>query len=292
MVFIAGVGLDGGEDGVFVDKAGDVVDVAVGVVAGAAFMKPEDLIDAEVVVEGLLEIFAGGLFVAEAGVALLDLGEETLFGGDENARAVGVDGAAFEDETVGLAVRGNDLGLELGDVVMFGDVLGDLVVAVPVVVLGPGVELPVGYGEVAFGVLDKDGAGVAEPDSVGDPVVEVEAGEVGSSATEHGGGSVFSGEVVDENVNVFDAGEVADNFGVDPWDGLELAGPVLGVVGPGNPGGGVRGPLGGHAVVLFAGCGHLVALLSPWNFRDMPWVRVMLGAADHPLDEKQIKYSK
>ena len=36
MVFVVGVGLDGGEDGVFADEAGDVVDVAVGVVAGAA----------------------------------------------------------------------------------------------------------------------------------------------------------------------------------------------------------------------------------------------------------------
>lgn len=49
-------------------------------------------------------------------------------------------------------------GLELGDVVVLRDVLGDLVVAVPVVVLGPGVELPVGDGEVAGGVFDEDGA--------------------------------------------------------------------------------------------------------------------------------------
>jgi hypothetical protein len=50
-------------------------------------------------------------------------------------------------------------------------------------------------------------------------------------------------------VDVFAAGEVADDLGVDPGDGLELSGPVLGVVGPGDPGGGVGGPLGGHAVV-------------------------------------------
>ena len=38
------------------DEAGDVVDVAVGVVAGAAAVEPEDLLDAEVVVEGLFEL--------------------------------------------------------------------------------------------------------------------------------------------------------------------------------------------------------------------------------------------
>jgi hypothetical protein len=133
-----------------------------------------------------------------------------------------------------------------------------LIVAAPVVVLGPGVELPIGDGEVAGGIFDEDGAGVAEPDAVGGPVVEVEACEVGSGAAEVAGGAVFGGEVVDEDVDVFDLGEVADDFGVDPGDGLEFSGPVLGVVGPGDPGGGVGGPLGGHAVVLVARLGHLV----------------------------------
>ena len=54
-----GVGLDGGEDGVLGYEAGEVVDVAVGVVAGDAAVEPEDLVDAEVVVEGLLELLAG-----------------------------------------------------------------------------------------------------------------------------------------------------------------------------------------------------------------------------------------
>ena len=147
-----------------------------------------------------------------------------------------------------------DLGLELGHVVVLGDVLRNLVVAAPVVVLGPGVELPVGDGELAFGVFDEDGAGVAEPDAVGGPVVEVEAGHIGSGALEQAGGAALGGEVVDEDVDVFAAGEVADDLGVDPGDGLELAGPVFGVVRPGDPGGGVRRPLGGHAVVLVAGC--------------------------------------
>ena len=46
VVFVAGVGLDGGEDGVFGDEAGDVVDVAVGVIPGAASVEPEGLVDA------------------------------------------------------------------------------------------------------------------------------------------------------------------------------------------------------------------------------------------------------
>ena len=73
------------------------------------------------------------------------------------------------------------------------------------------------------------------------------------------GGAALGGEVVDEDVDVFDAGEVADDLGVDPGDGLEFAGPVFGVVGPGDPGGGVGGPLGGHAVV-----GWLVVGAAQW----------------------------
>ena len=131
----------------------------------------------------------------------------------------------------------------------------DLVVAAPVVILGPGVELPVGDGEVSSscGGLDEDGAGVAEPDAVGGPVMEVGAGEVGATAAEDAGGAALGGEVVDEDVDVFDAGEMADDLGVDPGDGLEFSGPVFGVVGPGDPGGGVGRPLGGHAV---CGGGH------------------------------------
>ena len=53
MIFVAGVGLDAGEDFIFADEAGDVVDVAVGVVAGAALVKPEDFFDAEIFIEGL-----------------------------------------------------------------------------------------------------------------------------------------------------------------------------------------------------------------------------------------------
>jgi hypothetical protein len=259
MVFVVSVGLDAGEDFVFADEAGDVVDVAVGVVAGAALVEPENFFDAEVFVEGLFEVFAGFGFGAEAGVALLNFGEETLFGGEEEAGAVGVDAAAFEDEAVGFSGWEFDLGFELGDVIVLRDVLGDLVVAAPVVVLCPGVELPVSDGEVACGVFDEDGAGVAEPDAIGLPLMKMEAGQVGSGAAEVAGGTAFGVFVVDENVDGFDLGEVTDDLAVDPGDGLEFSGPVFGVVGPGDPGGGVSGPLGGHAVV-----GRLVVSAAQW----------------------------
>jgi hypothetical protein len=87
----------------------------------------------------------------------------------------------------------------------------------------------------------------------------VEAGEVGSGAAEMADGAVFGVGIVDEDVDGFDLGEVANDFGVDPGDGLEFSGPVLGVVRPGDPGRGVGGPLGGHAVV-----GRLVVGAAQW----------------------------
>jgi hypothetical protein len=54
---------------------------------------------------------------------------------------------------------------------------------------------------------------------------------------------------------------VANDFGVDPGDGLEFAGPVLGVVGPGDPGGGVGSPFGGHAIVCMVGAAQVLLLL-------------------------------
>ena len=214
VVLVGGVGLDAGEDGVFGDEAGDVVDVAVGVVAGAAAVQPEGLVDAEVVVEGLLEVGAGlGWFLAVPRPGLRCWISESRHSSVVRRTPAPLVSMEPPSRTMrwGLLLGELDLGLNLGEVVELGDVVGDLVVAVPVVVFGPGVELPVGDGErvlVALGVdaFDEDGAGVAQPDAVGGPVVEVEAGEVGAAALENGGGAALGGEVVDEDVDVFARG--------------------------------------------------------------------------------------
>ncbi len=105
MVFVVGVGLDGGEDGVFADEAGDVVDVAVGVVAGAAAVEPDGLVDAEVVVEGLFEVLAGSASSSPRPGLRCWISERRHSSVvRRSAGAVGVDAAAFEDEAVGLAV--------------------------------------------------------------------------------------------------------------------------------------------------------------------------------------------
>ena len=104
VVLVVGVGLDGGEDGVFADEAGDVVDVAVGVVAGAAAVEPDGLVDAEVVVEGFFEVLAGGSSSPRPGLRCWISERRHSSVVRRTPAAVGVDAAAFEDEAVGLAV--------------------------------------------------------------------------------------------------------------------------------------------------------------------------------------------
>src|SRR5205807_3054966 len=132
--------------------------------------KPDGLLDAKIIVEDLFEAAARLGFIAEAGIALLDFGEQALLSGDEDSGAVDIDGATFEDNAVRLVVRKPDLRLDLRQVVMTDDVVRDHVVPFVVGILGPGVELPICDGEVvAVALLNEDRAGVAQPDAVGGP---------------------------------------------------------------------------------------------------------------------------
>ena len=76
VIVVGGVVFDDGGDGFRIDEAGDVVDVAVGVVAGDAVVEPEDFFDAEEVAEPLFDLLAGEVRVS---VRV----EETGFGGEE-----------------------------------------------------------------------------------------------------------------------------------------------------------------------------------------------------------------
>src|SRR5580698_7315481 len=132
--------------------------------------------------------------------------------------------------------------------------LGNLIVTMPIVILGPGIELPIGDGEVAFWVFDEDWTGVSKPDAVCGPLVKVQASHIGSGATEQASDASLGIRVVYEDVHIFHLREMADNLAIDPRNGLKLAGPVLGVVRPGDPSGGVRSPFSRHAIVELAWC--------------------------------------
>ena len=114
--------------------------------------QPEDFLSAEVIFEGLLDLFLG-----EVGVAAFI--EETFFGGQDGAFAIGMNGAPFEDEVAqAIAI----------DALNGGHFGSDKIVLIPWEVkaideAAPSVELPVDGAHTAFAVDDEGGAAVANP---------------------------------------------------------------------------------------------------------------------------------
>src|SRR5437868_15478253 len=78
MIWIGRIWLDGGDNGLRGHKARDVVNVAVGIVAGDAALQPNYISDAEVLVQGRFDLLA-----RKPGVALLHISEQAFLGGDE-----------------------------------------------------------------------------------------------------------------------------------------------------------------------------------------------------------------
>ena len=98
VVRVVGARLDDRDHGSRPDEPRQVVDMAVGVVALDSPSQPDDVTDSEIVGEDLLESRA-----IEAGVASLDLAEQTFLGRKQRAPAVDIDRAPFHhDRVVGL----------------------------------------------------------------------------------------------------------------------------------------------------------------------------------------------
>src|ERR1700679_327609 len=92
---------------------------------------------------------------------------------------------------------------------------GKLVVELPIVVLGPGVEVPVGEGYLPFRVSDEDWAGVAGPDAVCGPAMEISLIEICAGAVEDAFHSRFGSSVLHEQMHALIAGEDADDLRVE-----------------------------------------------------------------------------
>ena len=189
----------------FRDEAGEVVDVAVGVVAEDAAPQPDGVRRAQVVGKGLFVVHA-----RHVRIALLHLAEQAFFGGEDGARAVDVDRSAFEDDAVSSEsgrisrrMRGpfsRVLGARVG-FWRFRHQAADFLVVPPVGIFCPGVEAKL-EGErsrallglsgsetrthmVLLATRQEDAAGVAQPDAVGGPAMEADVGRKGIGSFEH-----------------------------------------------------------------------------------------------------------
>ncbi len=246
MVLVGGVGLCGQQDGVLCDEPRDVIYVTMRVVAGAAAVEPKYLIDAEVFGEDLLQLFA-----RHTRVPLLHLTEQALFCCQYGTRAIHVNRTTLQHHAAAFAI-GFDERLKGTHVSQQRNVLGDAVVALPVWVFGPRVELPIGQRSLAIWFFDKDRSRVSQPDAVSCPVVKVQPRQVRAGSQQDAPRPPLRGGIIDQDIDFLHLRQMANNFRIDPGYWLKLAGPVLRVVGPGDPGGKMRLPLGRHAIAKAA----------------------------------------
>ncbi len=142
------------------------------------------------------------------------------------------------------------------------------VVALPVVVLGPAVEPPVGRGQLArASSLHEDRAEVARPDAVGRHAHEVDA----RRGRRRPAPSMLARLLPRRRRSTTRmrtrsrGASCAHDLGVDPGDRRELARPVASLVRPGDPGRRVRLPLGGHAEAERCGEASGVAVAQSRN---------------------------
>ena len=120
-----------------IDEPGQVVDVAVRVVAGDAPAQPDHVADAEVVGEDPFDARP-----VEPRVACLNVAQQAFLGGQQGAPAIDVDRAPFHDDAAELASL-LDAGHPERVAQMGRDPPGKAVVVLVVGVLGPAIELPV-----------------------------------------------------------------------------------------------------------------------------------------------------
>jgi hypothetical protein len=238
-----------------VDEAGEIVDVAVGIVAGDTVAEPENVGGTEIIAQDIFDFGAG-----HPGIARLDRAEEALFGGEQGAAAIHVNAAAFEDYALGRCLRmpprfsfgrgarfPHRFWLPEGQfqaVVGVGDEGGVFLI---IVILGPGIEFPVGDGDFAGGIFYEDGAGIAGPSAICRDAGKFYGGKIGAGIFQDVARGRFGVLSFDEDSHAFDPREMAHDFGVDPGDRREFAGPIGALVRPAEPCGFVRFPFGGHA---------------------------------------------
>ena len=212
------------------DEAGEVVDMAVGVVVGQPLADPEDLVDRQALADGGVE----GRVVAAlgpVGVVLDGLGRE------QEAVARDLDAAALELEGIG----------EAADAAALGDARRDLVVERGLELPAPAVELPVGEGDLAGAVVaHEDRPVVAAPDVVRRDIRQLDDRQVGL------GRAQLALRLRAQRARGVDAHglEAADGGGELRelgGDEVVVARPEGAVGRPGEPGGGLGLPFGGHA---------------------------------------------
>ena len=229
-----------------VDEARQVVDVAVRVVAGDAVAEPQHLARRR----GSRRARARAPRDRGPGCAPAPRVEQALLGGEERAAAVDVDGAAFQHERARACRRRDGRREERAlrgaratrrrhassSRLWFG-------------VLRPAVEAPVGDGDRRRRRVGRR-SGSCRASSSGRSArgrTRRASASTPTRCSTRARSAARAGVVGTRMRTRSPAREVADDLAVDPANGASLPRPVGALVRPGDPGRGVRLPLGRHA---------------------------------------------
>ena len=128
-----------------------------------------------------------------------------------------------------------------------GHAARDAVVVAPIVVFRPAIKEPIGDGDLALLVANEDRAVIARPASIRGPAEELDRAHVHSAFGENAPGAFFERGVFDQNADALHARQPPHDIAIDPRNGREFSRPIGSLVRPGEPGGFVRLPFGGHA---------------------------------------------
>ena len=197
------------------DKAGDVVHVAVRIVAGDAAIEPEHLVDAEIIVKSLLQLLA-----ADAGIALLHFAEQALLGGEQNplrrwCRWSRLPAPAYAQCRPPASTAGCHSGRPSSSATRPGTWSSSRQLSY----LAQRIEAPVGHGDFALGIAHENRPGVARPTAIRGPQMKAHAVEICARALQNAVARRSAFASVDQNVHALARRKQAHDLRIDPGNG-------------------------------------------------------------------------
>jgi len=192
MVVVGRICLSRGDNCIVSDETGDIVDMTMGVVPGAASIEPDDLVDTEIVVESLLQ-----LLTSHSRISLLDTAEKTFLRSKQHPSTVNIDTSAFEHDAMFSAVGERNRWFPFFQFQEFGSLAGDEIVLLPVGILRPRIEFPIcNRNDGLFGITNEYRAGIPRPNAIGGPAMESYLLRMGAGAQKNAGGTFFAGFIL------------------------------------------------------------------------------------------------
>ena len=156
---------------------------------------------------------------------------------------INVDAAAFQHDALVADRRLANWAAE-----QLGHAPGSRVIPLPIRILRPAIEMPVGQGHIAGRIDDEYRAIVARPNAVSGNQVKLDPTEIDAGFSQNPARPLLNLLIADEQADRFGLSEATNNLGIDPRNSGELVRPIGGMVRPREPGGAVWFPFGRHAV--------------------------------------------